>query len=69
MKEYADYIQYANDESDESLKEKIIEICELPEEVRADIGQRARKFIIEEKSPKKMTKKIVDLWSGMCEEK
>lgn len=67
--EYADYIQYANDESDESLKEKIIEICELPEEVRADIGQRARKFIIEEKSPKKMTKKIVDLWSGMCEEK
>jgi len=67
--EYADYIQYASDESDEGLKEKIIEVCELPEEVRDDIGQRARKFIMEEKTPKKMTKKIVDLWLKMCEEK
>ena len=66
--EYADYIQYAGDESDEGLKNKIVEVCELPEEVRAEIGQRARQFIIEEKTPKKMTKEIVSLWLHMCEE-
>lgn len=62
--EYADYIQYPKDDSDEALRDKIVEICELSAEERNEIGQRARKFILEEKNPKAMCKRIIDMWSG-----
>ena len=43
------------------LRDKIVEICELSMEKRNEMGQRARKFILEEKNPKFMCRKIVDL--------
>lgn len=60
--EYAAHIQYAQDESDEALRDKVVEICELPEEQRREIGNRARDFIIREKNPKSMCRRIVQLW-------
>ena len=59
--EYDLYIQYPKDESDEALMEKIVEICELSLEERKAIGEKARNFIIEEKNPKVMCKKIVHM--------
>lgn len=59
-REYGLYIQYSG-ESDEELALKIEEILDLPRKKREEIGQRARKFILEEKNPKIMCKRIVNL--------
>lgn len=66
--EYAEYIQYARDESDEALREKIMEICEMTEEQRLEVGERAKTFIINEKNPKVMCKRIIKMWEKMCDE-
>ena len=65
--EYADYIQYPDDESDEALARKIREICSLSDEERNAIGARARKFIEEEKNPTVMTKRIVEMLNKLGE--
>lgn len=61
--EYSDYILYPDDESDEALKNKIVEICELSDDVRKSIGEKAKAFILNEKNPTVMTKRIVDMWN------
>ncbi len=66
--EYADYIQYPDDESDEALARKLEEVCNLPEEERRRIGERGRHFIETEKNPKIMCKRIVDMWHEMLGE-
>ncbi len=63
--EYAQHIQYARDESDEALRDKILEVCELPREKREQIGKDAREFILREKNPEAMTKRIVTLFQEM----
>lgn len=63
--EYGDYILYADNESDEALRNKIVEICELPKEQRDAIGLRAREFVLREKNPKEMAKRILSLWNGV----
>ncbi len=60
--EYADHIQYAENDSDEALRDKIVEVCELPQEARDEIGKRARRFILEEKNPKAMCKRVIEMW-------
>ena len=63
--EYGNHIQYAAGESDEALRDKIVEICELSDSERAAIGKNAQRFIAEEKNPKVMCKRVVDLWSSL----
>lgn len=63
--EYENYIQYADDETDEGLCRKIIEICELPLKERTKLGQRAQRFIKYEKNPDVMCKNIVDMWETL----
>lgn len=63
--EYGAYIQYARDESDEALRDKMMEICEMSQEQRDEIGARAKKFIYDEKNPKEMCKRVVDLWESV----
>lgn len=60
--EYSNYINYPVDESDEALRDKIVEICELNSKERRAIGEKAKQFIIKEKNPKIMTKRIVNMW-------
>ncbi len=67
--EYADYINYPDGESDEDLKDKMMEICEMSTEERRAIGERGKQFILREKNPKIMTKKIVDMWDKVIEGK
>lgn len=59
--EYADYILYA-EESDEALRDKMVQVCELPKAQRDAISQKARDFVLREKNPKIMSKRIVDMW-------
>lgn len=63
--EYYDHIQYVSDNSVEALRDKIAEVCELSAEERNEIGQRARKFILEDKNPKVMCKRIIELWNDV----
>lgn len=59
--EYRKYIQIPNNESDQSLSEKIIEICELSEEERDKIALKARQFVLNEKNPKVMGVKVINM--------
>lgn len=65
--EYAAHIQYPADESDEALCRKLVEICSLPAWWRQEIGEKARSFIAEEKSPKTMCKRILALWEKVLQ--
>lgn len=65
--EYADYILYPDDESDEALKNKIVEICGLSDEERKKIGERAKAFILNEKNPTVMTRRVVDMWNSVLQ--
>lgn len=65
--EYADHIQYPADESDEALRRKIVEICSLPAWWRQEIGEKARSFVANEKSPKTMCKRILAMWENVLQ--
>ena len=59
--EYDKYIFYVEEESAESLKNKIVEVCEMSSEERNRVGQSARNFILSQKTPEKQCGKILDL--------
>lgn len=67
--EYAAYIQYAAGESDQALRDKLVEICELPQEARDEIGKKGREFILCEKNPKVQCEKIMGMLHEMLKEK
>lgn len=57
--EYGDYIQYADNDSDEALCDKIIEVCSMSKEQRQALGEHSRQFILEHKNPKKQCASIL----------
>ena len=59
--EYDRYIQYVEDDSIESLKKKIVEVCEMPKKERDDMGVLGRAFVLTEKNSTAQTRKIVKL--------
>ena len=63
--EYSRYIQYPDNETDEALRDKIVEICGSPQEKRDEIGEAARLFILNEKNPRAMTKRVIEMWEKM----
>ena len=64
--EYGKHIQYAEANTDEALRNKIVEICEMSQTDRDLIGQQAKKFIAEEKNPQVMCKRITDMFYAVC---
>lgn len=60
--EYANYIQYAADETDRALKDQILKVCELPSRQRDEIGKRAREFVLSEKNPEVMCRRVIRMW-------
>ncbi len=60
-KEYAAYIFCPADESDEALREKIIEVCSMSREARDEHSKQSRAFILNEKSPKAQCAKIIEM--------
>lgn len=63
--EYDDYIQYVSDNSVEALRKKLIEVCEMNDEARSELGKRSRAFILSEKNPKKQCEKIYKMIQSM----
>lgn len=59
--EYKQYIQQPQNESDEALRDEIIRVCSLPDTERANIGKRAKEFILREKNPKMQCQKIISM--------
>lgn len=59
--EYDLYVQYVEDDSIESLKKKLVEVCDLPEDERQDLGSAGRAFVLTEKNSTIQVKKIVEL--------
>ena len=66
--EYDLYIQYAEDDSIESLKKKLVEVCELPDEERQKLGSAGRAFVLTEKNSTIQVRKIVMLIKSIVRE-
>ena len=64
-KEYYNHIYFFDDESVEGIKNKIIEICEKPQDELDAFGKAASEFILTEKNEKKQARKIVDLLNSL----
>ena len=58
-KEYDEYLFYVEEESAESLKNKLVEVCEMPLEERILFGQKASHFVLTQKTPEKQCWKIM----------
>ena len=61
LDEYDDYINYVEDNSIVSLRNKLIEVCEWTYEKRELFGYKAQKFVLEQKNQLIQTKKIIEL--------
>lgn len=62
--EYDPYIFYVSDNSIEALTNKIIEICEMPSEKLIQFGKSARDFVLNNKTSKIQTQKILSLFNN-----
>ncbi len=62
--EYDQFIYYVNGDTKEDLKNKILEVCSLPEEERKENCRLAREFILSYKNPRVQCAKI----TGMLKE-
>lgn len=62
--DYKDYIFYVDGNEVEKLKNKIVEVCELEECERMSFGQKAQKYVLNEKNAITQTKKIIRMVKG-----
>jgi glycosyltransferase involved in cell wall biosynthesis len=61
--EYFDYMFIAESVEPESLKKIIVEVCEMSDIERLEIGLKAKKFILEQKNPICQCEKIFEMLS------
>lgn len=59
--EYDQYIYYVEDNSIESLRDKLVEICNKPKEELEAFGLRAKNFVDKEKNSTVQCKKIIQM--------
>ena len=59
--EYDEYLFYVEEESEKSLRDKLVEVCEMPAKDRSEFGQRASRFILTQKTPEKQCGKILEM--------
>ena len=57
--EYDEYLYYVENNSVEALKSKLVEVCEQTDEERREFGERASKFVLENKNPQKQAERII----------
>ena len=63
-KEYHPYVYLLEDESKEGIAKKLTEILAQSDEELFQKGQRARRFVLEEKNNVIQAKKILDMLEG-----
>lgn len=59
--DYDNYIYYIDNNSIQSMTDKIIEVCEKTEQERKNFGNRAKEFILKNKCSNVQTKKIIEM--------
>jgi glycosyltransferase involved in cell wall biosynthesis len=59
--EYDQYLYYINGSEPKDIADRIMEICEQPQSELDDFGQKARKFVLENKNSEVQAKKIIDM--------
>jgi len=59
--EYEQHLFFFDDESVEGIKNKIVEVCEMPQAELEAFGKAAAEFIMTEKNEKKQAAKVVEL--------
>ncbi|MFZ4798388.1 MAG: glycosyltransferase [Bacteroidia bacterium] len=59
--EYFKHCFVVEEETIDALKNTIIEVCEMDEKLRLDIGLKAKSFIFEKKNPKIQCEKIIKM--------
>ena len=67
--EYDQYLQYVEDDTIDGLKNKLVELCEMPYEQRQKIGGAGRNFVLKEKNSRVQTKNIIELINEVYEYK
>lgn len=60
-KEYDEHLFYIENETPESMRDKIVEVCEMDKDNLADFGRKAQEFVLSEKTPQKQCEKILEL--------
>ena len=60
-KEYDEYVYYVDDEKIETLRDRLIEVCEKPQTELNSFGLAARDFILTKKTPTIQCGKIIEL--------
>lgn len=64
-KEYDEHVYYVDDERIETLRDRLIEICEKPQPELDKFGAEAREFVLKEKSPYIQCGKIISLLENL----
>lgn len=65
--EYDEYINYVEENSPESLTAKLVQICQMDESIRQEMGRRGADFVLTQKNCTKQTLRIIQHLS--CDEK
>ena len=60
--EYDEYINYPADSTLQALSNELVRVCEMRDEFRKDIGNKAKRFVLDEKNTNVQTKKIIKLF-------
>lgn len=63
--EYDDYLLYVNDNTEETLKNRIIEICEYSQEKLIEIGNQNASFVSKTKNSITQTEKVLAMFKDM----
>lgn len=59
--EYKEFMYFVEENSSESMAEKILEICKKDPSELKDFGKKAQRFVIEEKNNIKQAKRIIEM--------
>lgn len=59
--EYDKYLFYVKKRSIEGLKDKLVEVCEMQQDILFEKGRAAKEFILKEKNPTEQVRKILNL--------
>jgi glycosyltransferase involved in cell wall biosynthesis len=59
--EYDDYLYYITDESVEGIRQILLEVCEKPQQILDEFGNKASTFIRDEKNAVAQAQKIINL--------
>lgn len=64
-KEYDQYLFYVEGDDVESLHNKIVEVCEKPQNELDDFGRKAKEFILSKKNPRVQCSRIIEFITSL----